>query len=151
VAAAKRGKSPPHAMIRLLIKCKTMRIVFIIEIAFSWSLTWSKMRPGLNRNHYQLCDEFVLHLSWFLNIVKTENSHFFKLQATQWVFWRIAVSSLLFVMPRQGPEGHLVLDFETDVSPPVQIPKTMIILTKITVFTSSSMSRAIHLGLLEFI
>jgi len=37
-------------------------------------------------------------------------------------------------MPGQGTEGHLVLDFKTEVGPPVQIQKTMVILTKITVF-----------------
>jgi len=37
-------------------------------------------------------------------------------------------------IPGQGPEGHLVLDFKTEVGPPVQIPKTMVILTKIAVF-----------------
>jgi len=38
------------------------------------------------------------------------------------------------VIPGQGPEGHLILNFKTEVGPPVQIPKTMVILTKITVF-----------------
>jgi len=37
-------------------------------------------------------------------------------------------------IPGQGPEGHLVLDFKTEVSPPVQIQKTMVILTKIPFF-----------------
>jgi len=37
----------------------------------------------------------------------------------------------------QGPEGHLVLNFKTELGPPVPIPKTMVILTKITVFNEN--------------
>jgi len=48
-------------------------------------------------------------------------------------FKAITNTYTMFLIPGQGPEGHLVLDLENEVGHPVQRQKSMLISTKIAV------------------